>query len=219
MSSNLIQALAGARLYPVTDRNLSGLSHAEQVIHLIDGGATLIQLREKTQPPSEFCAEAKTAIHVAHQRSVKIIINDRVDIALALKADGVHLGQEDLPPEAARRILGPDAVIGFSTHSLEQAKLAAKMPVDYVAVGPIFPTTTKTSANVPVGLKGLRLFRQALGSIPIVAIGGITATNIGLVLGAGADTAAVISDIWTPPSEIPAKIRQLIKASQPRPTP
>jgi len=216
MSSNFIQALAGARLYPVTDRSLSGLSHAAQVTHLTDAGATIIQLREKTDPPSRFYAEAKTAIHVARERGVKIIINDRVDIALALKADGVHLGQEDLPPEAARRILGPGAVIGFSTHNLEQAKRAAEMPVDYIAVGPIFPTHTKKSGNAPVGLEGLRQLRQALDPTPIVAIGGITATNIRLVMEAGADAAAVISDIWRPRIDIPAKIQQLIEAAQPR---
>ena len=213
MSSNFLQALAGIRLYPVTDRHLSGLSSAEQVALLSEGGATLIQLREKTEPPAKFYAEAKMALDIARERGVKIIINDRVDIALALRADGVHLGQEDLPPDAARRILGPDALIGFSTHNLEQAKLAAHMPVDYVAIGPIFPTATKKSENPPVGLEGLRLLRQTLGSIPIVAIGGITAQNIGFVLEAGADAAAVISDIWTPPSDIPSKIKHLIKAS------
>jgi thiamine-phosphate pyrophosphorylase len=213
MSSNFLQALAGIRLYPVTDRHLSGLSSAEQVVLLSEGGATLIQLREKTEPPAKFYAEAKMALDIARERGVKIIINDRVDIALALRADGVHLGQEDLPPDAARRILGPDALIGFSTHNLEQAKRAAHLPVDYVAIGPIFPTATKKSENPPVGLEGLRLLRQSLGSIPIVAIGGITAQNIGLVLETGADAAAVISDIWTPPSDIPSKIKHLIKAS------
>jgi thiamine-phosphate pyrophosphorylase len=213
MSSKFLQALAGIRLYPVTDRNLSGLSLAEQVALLSEGGATLIQLREKTDPPAKFYSEAKLALDIARERGVKIIINDRVDITLALRADGAHLGQEDLPPEAARQILGPDALIGFSTHNLEQAKQAAHMPVDYVAIGPIFPTATKKSENPPVGLEGLRLLRQTLGPIPIIAIGGITSQNIELVLGAGAHAAAVISDIWTPPTDIPSKIKHLIRAS------
>lgn len=213
MSSNFLAALAGTRLYPVTDRYLSGLSHAEQVARLIDGGATLIQLREKVDPPSRFYTEAKAALVLARAHGVQLIINDRVDIALALHADGVHLGQDDLPPEAARRILGPDALIGYSTHNLEQAKLAAAMPIDYVAIGPIFPTATKQSENRSVGLRGLHLVRETL-TCPLVAIGGITSGNIGSVLNAGADAAAIISDIWTLPSEITTKIRDLIDRSQ-----
>ncbi|MGH9873055.1 MAG: thiamine phosphate synthase [Pyrinomonadaceae bacterium] len=196
MSSNFLQALAGTHLYPITDQHLSRLSHAEQVVHLSNCGAPLIQLREKADHPLRFFEQAEAAVRVARDRGVRIIINDRVDIALALKADGVHLGQEDLPPEAARRILGNDAIIGFSTHSLEQASLAAKMPVDYVAIGPIFSTTTKQSANLPLGLEGLARVRKALGTVPLVAIGGITGENQGPVLQAGADVVAVISDIW-----------------------
>jgi thiamine-phosphate pyrophosphorylase len=144
---------------------------------------------------------------------VKIIINDRVDIALALKADGVHLGQEDLGPDAARRILGPDAIIGFSTHNLEQARLAAQMPIDYVAIGPIFGTSTKQSSNPSVGLEGLRRVRQTLTSIPLVAIGGITLENIASVLKAGADVAAIASDIWKPGMAASNRIKLLLYAS------
>jgi len=209
MSSNFMSALAGTHLYPITDRHVSGLSHAEQVVQLSEGGATLIQLREKIDPPSKFYLQAEAALRVACERGVKIIVNDRVDIALALKVAGVHLGQEDLAPEAARRILGHDAIIGFSTHNLEQAQLAAQMPVDYVAIGPIFPTTTKDSLNQPVGLEGLQRVREALGAIPLVAIGGITSENSALVLKAGADAVAIIRDIWQPPGETLNKIRGL----------
>ncbi len=94
---------------------------------------------------------------------MKIIVNDRVDIALALKADGVHLGQDDMPAEAARRLLGPNSIIGISTHTLEQAERAAEMPVDYLAIGPIFPTSTKEDSDAPVGLDVLRLVRKAIG--------------------------------------------------------
>ena len=212
MSSNFMHALAGTHLYPITDRHLSGLSHAEQVALLSDGGATLIQLREKVDPPLRFFAQAEAALRVARDRGVRIIINDRVDIALALKADGVHLGQEDLTPEVARRVLGNDAIIGFSTHNLEQARLAAQMPVDYVAIGPIFATTTKQSANPPVGLEGLGRARQTLGTIPLVAIGGITGENIRPVLEAGAEVVAVISDIWESALEAPVRIKRLLKA-------
>src|SRR6185295_10587904 len=104
MSANFLSALAGTRLYPITDRRVSGLSHAEQVARLGDAGATLIQLREKVLSPLDFYQEAAAALQVARARGIKIIINDRVDLALALQADGVHLGQDDLPPEAARRL-------------------------------------------------------------------------------------------------------------------
>jgi thiamine-phosphate pyrophosphorylase len=117
---------------------------------------------------------------------------------MAIKADGVHLGQDDLPPDVARRLLGAEAIIGFSTHSLEQARLAAQMPVDYVAIGPIFETSTKETTDSPVGLQKLGWIRDALGTIPLVAVGGITSLNRQEVLDAGADAVAVISDIWPP---------------------
>jgi thiamine-phosphate pyrophosphorylase len=202
MSSIFLDALAKTRLYPVTDRQLSGLSHAEQVSQLSDNGVTLVQLREKTLSPLEFFREAAAALQIAHERGMKIIINDRVDIAFALKADGVHLGQEDLPPEAARRLLGAEAIIGFSTHNLGQARHAAKSPVDYVAIGPIFATNTKQTSDPPVGLRELQLVRQSLRGIPLVAIGGITSLNAQDVLGAGADCVAVISDLWTFPGHV-----------------
>ena len=213
MSSNFIQALGDTHLYPITDQHLSGLSHTEQVDLLIDSGAMLIQLREKTDSPLRFFKQAESAVRVARDRGAKIIINDRVDIALALKADGVHLGQEDLGPAAARRILGDNAIIGFSTHSLEQARLAAQLPVDYVAIGPIFSTSTKPSTNRPVGLDGLARLREALGSVPLVAIGGITSENIAAVIKAGADVVAVIGDIWVPTKDSLKRIKRLLNYS------
>jgi thiamine-phosphate pyrophosphorylase len=197
MSSTFLKALGETRLYPLTDRAISGLSHAEQVIRLSEGGATLIQLREKGLSSRQFYQEAQEALQAARERGLKIIINDRVDIALALSADGVHLGQEDLPPEAARRLLGSDAIIGVSTHNSEQARMAAEMAIDYVAIGPIFATPTKRgSSDSPIGFEGLRLARRAVGNKPLVAIGGITAGNSRKVLGSGADAIAMISDLW-----------------------
>jgi thiamine-phosphate pyrophosphorylase len=209
MSSIFLDGLGKNRLYPLTDRQLSGLSHAEQVSQLAENGVTLVQLREKTLSPLEFFAEAKAALHIARESGMKIIINDRVDIALALKADGVHIGQEDLPPEAARRLLGADVIIGFSTHNPEQARLAAKLPVDYIAIGPIFATDTKRASHPPVGLPGLRLVRDAVGQIPLVAIGGITSLNCQEVLNEGADAVAIIKDLWFPPGQVAAQIRRL----------
>lgn len=208
-----MHALAGRRVYPITDRHLSGHSHAEQIAILVQGGATLIQLREKNYSPADFYYEMEAALRVAREIGVAIIINDRVDIALALNADGVHLGQDDLPPAAARRILGPRAIIGFSTHNLQQAQLASHLPVDYVAIGPIFATTTKSSSNPAVGLENLSRVRQALGEMPLVAVGGITLENIDLVLNAGADAVAIISEIWTLNDQSTHNFDQLLKYS------
>ena len=196
MSSNFVAALAGTKLYPITDKTLSGISHADQVDQLAQGGATLVQLRDKTSSPLEFYLEAEAAIRVARTRGIKILINDRVDVARALNADGVHLGQDDLTPLAARQLLGPNAIIGFSTHNLVQARIASSYPVDYIAIGPIFPTATKGSTDPFIGLETLQMVRDILGEIPLVAIGGITLENSQSVLDAGAGAVAVISDIW-----------------------
>jgi thiamine-phosphate pyrophosphorylase len=211
MTSNFSQVIAGTRAYPLTDRQVSGLSHAEQVAKLADTGATLIQLREKLAQPADFYEDAKAAVEIARARGVTLIINDRVDIALALKADGVHLGQEDLPPEAARRILGPAAIIGFSTHNIPQARIAVGLPVDYIAIGPIFSTLTKVSTNPAVGLPEVTAVREAVGEFPLVAIGGITAENMRPVLAAGATVVSFIGDAWRPKGQLNPKISQFFK--------
>lgn len=192
-----LNALGRTRVYPLTDRRISGLSHAEQVIELSKSGAKVIQLREKELAGREFFDAATASVAAARERGVQIIINDRVDIALALKADGVHLGQDDLPVEAARTILGPKAIIGISTHNLEQAKLAAALPVDYIALGPIFSSPTKNSQNPALGVAKLREVGAAL-NVPLVAIGGITEANSREMLDGGADAVAIISDLWKP---------------------
>lgn len=183
------------KIYPITDTGLSGLSHVRQVELLIAGGATLIQLRDKCGAPDEFYEQAARCVQIAHQNNARIIINDRADIALAAKADGVHLGQDDLPAERARIILGETAIIGLSTHSLEQARLAANLPVDYIAIGPVCATSTKQDPDPVVGLDGLRSVRTELGHIPVVAIGGINEANLRDVFDAGADSAAMIGAI------------------------
>jgi thiamine-phosphate pyrophosphorylase len=202
--------LPAPKLYPITDVRLSGLSHAEQMVRLCEGGATLAQLREKNLSPREFFKQAEEAMRVAREHGVRIIINDRVDIALALKASGVHLGQNDLPPGAARRVLGDKAIIGFSTHNIEQAIRAAKLPVDYVAIGPIFATSTKKNPDPAVGLLGLRQARKAVGEIPLVAIGGISRENASECLAAGADLVALISALISEPAEISIRTKQLL---------
>lgn len=198
------------KVYPITDASLSGLSHAEQVERLIAGGARFIQLREKRGAAREFFADAARALEIARKHRVKIIVNDRVDIALALRADGVHLGQDDLPAREARRILGAKAVIGFSTHSLRQAVEAVKFPVDYIAVGPVFPTRTKENTDAVVGLETIKAVRAAIGDFPLVAIGGINFQNFRSVLDAGASSVAVISDLLNEPDKISETLKKFL---------
>ena len=201
-------------IYALTDVRVSGLSHAEQVELLSSGGATLIQLREKQMPPREFYKEASDAGEIAAQRGVQLIVNDRVDVALAVGAHGVHLGQDDMPPEAARKLLGPNAVIGYSTHNLEQAIAATKLPINYLAIGPIFTTTTKSDTAPVLGLAGLRAVRQAIGAFPLVAIGGITAANARQVIEAGADSVAVITALLSDSGRISEATHNLLQDLQ-----
>jgi thiamine-phosphate pyrophosphorylase len=201
------------RIYPITDVRLAGLSHAAQVKELINGGATLIQLREKYLPAATFYEDAASALRIARAAGVKIIINDRADLALALGADGVHLGQEDLPVEAARRLLGPQAIIGFSTHTIEQAKAALTLPLDYLAYGPIYGTSTKTNPDPTVGPEQLRQVRN-LTSLPLIAIGGIDSRTVPEVLATGADSAAVISAVLAPPDTIGQNLKNMINLTR-----
>lgn len=198
------------KIYPITDARLTKLSHAEQVERLIRGGAELIQLREKRAAPKEFYKQAKKALEIARKNNVKIIINDRVDIALALKADGVHLGQDDLPPSQARKILGEKAIIGFSTHSLEQAAEASELPIDYLAIGPVFATKTKKNPEKIVGIEAVESARRAIGDFPLVAIGGITYANYLEILSKGANSAAIISDLLCEPDKITENTRRFL---------
>jgi thiamine-phosphate pyrophosphorylase len=197
-------------IYPITDTGLSRLSHAEQVARLIDGGATLIQLRDKSRAPKDFLREAEAALTVARTNNIRLIINDRVDIAMALGADGVHVGQSDLPAATARRLLGTGSIIGVSTHTVAQVKTAAVLPVDYVAFGPIFQTETKQDHEAVAGLEGLKSARAALGNIPLVAIGGIVPEKVRDVFQAGADSVALIAALLSNPAKISENMRRLL---------
>jgi thiamine-phosphate pyrophosphorylase len=201
------------KLYPITDARLSGLSHAEQVARLAEGGATFIQLREKHLSPREFYHEAAFALDVVRAHTnVRLIINDRADIALALGADGVHLGQHDLDPAAARRLLGERFIIGYSTHSVAQAIEASRLPLDYIALGPIFDTRTKQNPDPTLNLEALRQARARIDpSIPLVAIGGITHTNAPAALHAGANSLALISALLDAPDLIAERTKEFIK--------
>ena len=198
------------KIYPITDTILSGLSHAEQVKRLIAGGATFIQLREKSNSLRAFCTDAAEAISIARSAGANVIINDRVDIALALGASGVHLGQADMPVAAARRLLGDDAIIGFSTHNLEQVKAALDLPINYLAFGPIFPTQSKRNPDPVAGLGALGIIRSLNSRLPVVAIGGIDKSNVMGVWSAGADCAAIISGILAEPAQISRNVRDFL---------
>ena len=200
------------RIYPLTDAQLSGLSHAEQIRQLRLGGATLIQLREKRSPAMHFY---EGAVAAAQQSGVQLLINDRVDIAMAIGAQGVHLGQDDLPPEAARRLLGNEAIIGYSTHNVEQAQQALTLPIDYIAIGPIFETASKSDTSPTLGLERLRAVRQVIGNFPLVAIGGISHANAREVIDAGADSVAVISALLSDPARITDATRTLLQSLPP----
>lgn len=190
------------RIYPITDTRISGLSHLEQVKRLVAGGAKFIQLREKNASPRDFCEHALEVVEFARAQGVRIIINDRVDIALALKADGVHVGQDDLPPELVRQILGPEAIIGFSTHTIGQVIAAVELPIDYIAYGPIFQTTTKENPEPIIGTEAIKQIRPLVGNLPIVAIGGISGIHLRSVIEAGADSTAMIGAILSEPDNI-----------------
>jgi thiamine-phosphate pyrophosphorylase len=197
------------KIYPITDRELAGLSHTEQTNRLIDGGAHLIQLREKSGNMLAFCQDAKQAVRTAKSRGVLILINDRVDIAMMSDADGVHLGQDDFPPAEARRLLGPEAIIGFSTHNLEQAVAAVRLPINYIAIGPVFATATKKDTEPVIGPDGLREVRRAIGDFPLVAIGGISSDKLETVFEAGADSAAMISEFYSDKDATSSRFRLL----------
>ena len=171
-------------------------SSVEYARDLAEGGVTLLQYRNK---------EGDTRAMVRHAREIKrvvegkvtLIMNDRADICVAMGYDGVHLGQDDLPAEGARMVVG-ERIVGVSTHNREQVKVADGSPADYIAIGPVFPTTGKKNPDVIVGLDGVRMARAATKKT-LVAIGGITRLNAKAVLDAGADSVAVISDLLSDP--------------------
>ena len=182
-----------APLYLLTDSQIAGLTHVEIASQAMNAGIKVIQLREKNRSRKEIYKEALDLKALTTKQKAALIINDHIDIALAVNADGVHLGQEDMPLAEARRIMGWKKIIGISTHSLGQAQKAENEGADYIGFGPIFQTGTK-DAGKPKGLKALQKVRKHI-NIPIVAIGGITSENIREVLMSGADAAAIASGI------------------------
>ncbi len=182
----------GNSIYFITDRKYCNLPIYDMVSAVLDAGIRFIQYREKDRTRREIHEEASRLRELTSRYDALLFINDHADIALAVDADGVHLGQDDLPIEEARRIMG-EKIIGISTHGPEQAKSAERGGADYIGFGPVFHTTTK-DAGSPKGVDVLRSVREVVG-IPVVAIGGINEDNIGVVLDAGADAAAISTAI------------------------
>jgi thiamine-phosphate pyrophosphorylase len=179
-------------LYLVTDRELMAAASIEECVEqAVRGGCTVVQLREKTASSREFYETAARVRRITRDCGVPLIINDRADIALAVGADGVHIGQRDLPYEAARRIVGKDAVIGVSVSALTEAAAAAALGADYLGVGAMFATGTKTDARI-TSMEELRRIRAEV-KIPIVVIGGINKDTVPLFAGTGIDGIAVVS--------------------------
>ena len=181
-------------LYVILDRTVAaGRDLVELLDAVIAGGARMVQLREKTWPSGQLLPLAQRLRARCREAGVTFVMNDRVDLAVALEADGVHLGQDDLPPSLARPLLRPGMILGVSTHNVEQARRAQADGADYVAVGAMFPTGTKPDFE----LVGPALVRAVRGEmrVPLVGIGGITPENVDQVIGAGADGVAVISSV------------------------
>jgi thiamine-phosphate pyrophosphorylase len=187
-------------LYAIADPASSGGRPVETLVgDILSGGGRLVQLRMKGEPTGAFLAVAASLREPIRRAGGLLIINDRPDIALAVGADGVHLGAEDLPVLAARRLVGPDALIGYSTHSVAEAvDVAASGFVNYVAFGPVFATGTKEMPHAPQGLERLREVRRGV-RLPLVAIGGITADTAPAVRAAGADAVAMIGALARAP--------------------
>ncbi len=195
-------------LYLITDRQISGLSHIRIARLAIDAGVRTIQLREKHLSKKEIYKIALSIRNVTLRHKVNFIVNDHVDIALAVRSDGVHVGQDDMPVREVRKIVGKQQVIGVSTHTVYQAIKARQDGADYIGFGPVFRTGTK-DAGQPKGLAGLNAVRKRV-DIPIVAIGGITWENLNDVCAAGADLAASASGILT--GNIRDNIRKMLDA-------
>lgn len=203
-------------LYLVTDRPLSlGRPIEEVVVAAVEGGVTMVQLREKDCPTGEFITLARALKGALAPHGVPLIINDRVDVALAVDADGVHIGQSDMSYEDARRLLGPDKIIGLSVENFSDLERANSLDVDYVGISPVYGTPTKSDTAEPFGLEGLRR-AVSLSAHPTVAIGGMNATTIGEVMQTGVDGVAVVSAICSAPSPKAAaqELLDIIKAEQ-----
>lgn len=200
-------------LYVIADPSVRGkYPLTEVVLRSLEGGATMIQLRDKHQTTRAMIETAKLLLAMAQQFHVPLIINDRVDVALAVNADGVHLGDDDMPIESARQLLGPDTIIGLSAHTIEEAQSAEARGADYLGVGTVFPTGTKTNIKGIIGSEGLKQICSSV-AIPCVAIGGINESNAAALKNSGAKGMAVISALLTSvdPQSTAKTLREIVQ--------
>ena len=207
LSAKVSAMLEIPKLYAITDTQLSNYTHVEIVELLLAAGVRFIQLRDKEASSKELLDQARACLELTRAANAKLIINDRVDVALTADADGVHLGQGDLAIAEAREILGDDKIIGVSTHSLEQFKAALQTSANYLAVGPVYATTTKENPDPVVGLALVKAAKAAMAvsneaNRPLVAIGGITVERTKEVIAAGADSVAVVSALYPWPEKL-----------------
>ncbi|HBQ26498.1 MAG TPA: thiamine phosphate synthase [Syntrophomonas sp.] len=201
-------------LYPILDTAYVPISQVEtRLEEVIQGGASIIQLRDKTGTSRKLHELALKCREVTARFHIPLIINDRLDIAQAVKADGVHLGQDDLPVRAARKILGPHKIIGVSVINLEEARQGYEDGADYVSISPVFPTVSKSNTREPAGMEVLRQVKAAL-PIPVIAIGGIKEENLGQVFATGCDGVAVISAIFAQQNVRKATLRLRTKITE-----
>jgi thiamine-phosphate pyrophosphorylase len=225
LDRKIIDARGGAmmvdvRLYALVDPERSGgAALAELARRVAQGGATLVQLRDKHGSTQRQVVQARAIKAALAPSAVPLIINDRADVALAAGADGVHVGQDDLSPQDARRLLGPAAIIGLSVKSVSQAEAAPVDALSYICVGGVFATSSKNNPDPPIGIAGLRtmlaVLRARAPRLPVAAIAGIDASNAGEVIAAGADGIAVISALsLTPdPAAAAAELRAIVDSA------
>jgi thiamine-phosphate pyrophosphorylase len=197
-------------LYVILDSKTAGLSHIETARHVIAGGAKVIQLRDKESTFEDLLEIGKALRALTSESDVTLIVNDNPYLAREINADGVHIGQDDFPADIVRDVIGPDKIVGLSTHTKQQAIAAMTLPVDYIGFGPIFRTSSKVSEWKAVGTASLEWVRKHV-SLPITAVGGITEDTIGDVIGAGADNIAVIRAILASP-DIAATTARFVEA-------
>ena len=182
------------KLYLITDRKVAKKPLPEAVRLALEGGVRAVQLREKDLPIRELLALARELRSITRGFGAKLFINDRVDVAVAVDADGVHLGTQSMPPEGARKVVGRGMLIGVSTHSLDEAKAAEAGGADFITYGPIFETPSKANHGSPVGIDAIKYIKSGVG-IPIYALGGIKSGVIGQILASGAYGISMISAI------------------------
>ncbi|KQR30619.1 thiamine-phosphate pyrophosphorylase [Rhizobium sp. Leaf155] len=189
------------RLNAIVDASLSDIAPLPELAALAaHNGATIIQYRDKTASTRQMIDQARAIVEALKGTGVPLVINDRVDVAMATGADGVHLGADDMDADTARRLLGPDAIIGLTVKSMADARHVAQAPTDYACIGGVFETTSKVNPDTPVGLAGLRQIRTYLrnerSDLPVGAIAGITLERVPDVISAGADGVALISALF-----------------------